>query len=355
VDVIGYGQTEVRACFAVLHYSDGNLIDKEYEIFPTPEDRSSAVSSLLKQYYLSRGFAPRTIFLPFEVGDEELFSQLLSQRQGRKVTIKVPQRGDGARLTQMAVNNAGEEALRATDKEEHDNKVLEMLCKMLGVESADRIEAYDISNISGTDNVAGMVVFENGKPKRSEYKRFKIDNLGKQDDYLSMATVIRRRFQRYLDQDDKFSDMPDLLLIDGGVTHADTASKVLDELNIKANVFGMVKDDRHRTRALVTRDGSEISIDAQPAIFSFIGNIQEETHRYAISYHKKLRSKRLRYSELDGIAGIGDKRKQELLKEFKSLTAIAAAPLEELQRILPRDAALAVYEHFASKREGEKK
>ena len=170
-----------------------------------------------------------------------------------------------------------------------------------------------------------------------------------------MATVIRRRFQRYLDQDDKFSDMPDLLLIDGGVTHADTASKVLDELNIKANVFGMVKDDRHRTRALVTRDGSEISIDIQPAIFSFIGNIQEETHRYAISYHKKLRSKRLRYSELDGIAGIGDKRKQELLKKFKSLTAIAAASLEELQRILPRDAALAVYEHFASKREGEKK
>lgn len=354
VDVIGYAQTEVKACFAVLHYADGNLVDKEYEVFTTPEDRCAAVSSLMKQYYLSRGYAPKTILVPFSVGDEELFAQLLGERQGRKITIKVPQRGDGVRLTELAVSNANEEALRATDREEHNHKILEMLSKMLGTDSANRIEAYDISNISGTDNVAGMVVFEEGRPKRSAYKRFKIDNLGKQDDYLSMATVIRRRFQRYLDNDEKFSVMPDLVLIDGGITHADTALKVLDELNLQANVFGMVKDDKHRTRALVTPDGREISIDSQPAIFTFIGRIQEETHRYAISYHKKLRSKRLRYSELDGIAGVGEKRKQDLLKKFKSLTAIASAPIEELQRVLPRDAAMAVYEHFKYKREGEK-
>lgn len=353
VDVIGYAQTEVKACFAVLHYAEGNLVDKEYEVFPTPDDRVLAVSSLMKQYYLSRGIAPKTILIPFPLEDEELFAQLLSERQGRKVTIRVPQRGDGVRLVELAVGNASEEALRATDKEEHNHKVLGMLSKMLGIESVRRIEAYDISNISGTDNVAGMVVFEDGKPKRSAYKRFKIDNLGKQDDYLSMATVIHRRFQRYLENDEKFSVMPDLVLIDGGITHADTAVKALNELDLNANVFGMVKDDKHRTRALVTPDGRELSIDTQPAIFAFIGRIQEETHRYAISYHKKLRSKRLRYSELDGIVGIGEKRKQELLKKFKSLTAIAGASVEELQRILPRDAAIAVYDHFKNKREGE--
>lgn len=354
VDVIGYGQTEVSACFAVLHYRDGNLVDKEYEVFPTPEDKTLAVSSLLKQYYLNTGFAPKTIYIPFSVGDEDLFAQLLSEKSERQVTIKVPKRGNGVRLVEFANGNACEEANRVTDREERNHRVLQLLGKMLGVEKVTRVEAYDISNISGTDNVAGMVVFEDGKPKRSAYKRFKIDDLGKQDDYLSMATVIRRRFERYLNGDEKFSVMPDLVLIDGGITHADTAVKALTALGLKANVFGMVKDDKHRTRALVTPDGKEIAIDTQPAVFALIGRIQEETHRFAISYHKKLRSKRLRYSELDSIAGIGEKRKQDLLRQFKSLTAIGDASLEELQRTLPKDAAMAVYEHFQKKREGER-
>ena len=355
VDVIGYAQTEVKACFAVLHYRDGNLVEKDYEVFPTPEDTTQAVSALMKQYYLSSGFAPKIIYIPFSVGDEELFAQLLSEKTGRKVVIKTPQRGNGVRLVEFARDNANEEAIRVTDREEHHHKILQLLAKMLGVDSLHRMEAYDISNISGTDNVAGMVVFEDGKPKRSDYKRFKIDNDGKQDDYLSMATVIARRFGRYLGQDEKFSKMPDVLLIDGGVTHADTAVKALNELGLTINVFGMVKDDKHRTRALVTPDGREIAIDVQPAVFALIGKIQEETHRFAISYHKKLRSKRLRYSELDGITGIGEKRKQDLLKQFKSITAIANASLEELQRILPKDAAVAVFTHFQEQRKGEGK
>lgn len=353
VDVIGYAQTEVKACFAVLHYSDGNLVDKEYDVFAAPDDQSAAVSSLLKQYYLSRGFAPKTVLIPFPIDDSQLFAQMLEDRMGKRVQIKVPQRGNNVRLLELAVNNAKEEAVRATDREERSRKVLEMLGKMLGIQCLNRIEAYDISNISGTDNVAGMVVFEDGKPKRSAYKRFKIDNLGKQDDYLSMAAVISRRFRRYLDKEETFSIMPDLVLIDGGANHADTAVKALAALGLTANVFGMVKDDKHRTRALVAPDGKEIAIDTQPAVFAFIGNIQEETHRFAISYHRNLRSKRLRYSELDQIAGIGDKRKQELLKRFRSITAIAGASVEELQRILPKDAALAVYQHFQKKREGE--
>lgn len=355
VDVIGYAQTEVKACFAVLHYRDGNLVDKEYEVFPTPDDRNQAVSALMKQYYLGSGFAPKKIYIPFSVGDEELFAQLLSEKTGRKIEIKTPQRGNGLRLVVLARDNASEEAIRATDRQEHHHKTLQNLAKMLGVDSLHRLEAYDISNISGTDNVAGMVVFEDGTPRRSDYKRFKIDNNGKQDDYLSMATVIARRFGRYLDQDEKFSKMPDVLLVDGGVTHADTAVKALNELGLTVPVFGMVKDDKHRTRALVTPDGREIAINVQPAVFALIGKIQEETHRFAISYHKKLRSKRLRYSELDGITGIGEKRKQGLLKQFKSLTAIANASLEELQRILPKDAAMAVFTHFQEKREGESK
>jgi excinuclease ABC subunit C len=191
-----------------------------------------------------------------------------------------------------------------------------------------------------------MVVFQDGKPRKSDYKRFKIDDLTQQDDYGSMRQVIKRRFSHYLAGDKGFAEAPDLLLIDGGVTHANTAVEALEELGLQMPVFGMVKDDRHRTRALVTPQGQEIRIDNNQAVFSLIGNIQEETHRFAITYHRQLRSKRLRYSELDSISGIGPKRKQELLKTFKSLTAIGQASLAELERILPKDAALAVYHHF---------
>ena len=191
-----------------------------------------------------------------------------------------------------------------------------------------------------------MVVYEDGKPKKKDYKRFKIEALTNQDDYASMAQVVRRRFSHYKAGDEGFDQAPDLLLIDGGIAHARVAVEALAQLGLAMNVFGMVKDDRHRTRALVTPEGAEIAIDSSQAVFSFIGNIQEETHRFAISYHRQLRSKRLRYSELDGIPGIGPKRKQELLKTFKSLTAIGQASLPELERMLPKDAAAAVYHHF---------
>ena len=222
---------------------------------------------------------------------------------------------------------------------------------MLAIELQKRIESFDISNISGTDIVASMVVFQDGKPRKNDYKRFKIEGLAGQDDYASMHQVLKRRFSHYLSGDKGFTETPDLLLIDGGVTHANTALGALCELGLSFPVFGMVKDDRHRTRALVTPEGQEIAIDGNQAVFSLIGNIQEETHRFAITYHRQLRSKRLRYSELDGIPGIGPKRKQDLLKTFKSLAAIGQAALPELERILPKDAALAVYQHFH--REGE--
>ena len=351
IDVVGYAQTETKACFAVLHYNNGNLVDKEYEIFSTPDDPGAAVSSLVKQYYLSRGFAPRLILIPYPMEDGDLFAQLLEQQYGRKVNIKVPQRGVNARLLELAVNNAREEAVRLTDREEQHNVLMRTLKELLCVASVNRIEAFDISNISGTDNVAGMVVFENGKPKRSEYKRFKIDNLGQQDDYTSMSCALNRRFTRFLENDEKFSKKPDLLLIDGGVGHVTVALSIIASLGIDIPVFGMVKDEKHRTRALVTSDGREIAIDGKPAVFAFIGTIQEETHRFAISYHKKLRSKRLRYSQLDEIPGIGKKRKESLLKQFKSISGISDASLPELERILPKDAAGAVYAFYHSRKE----
>lgn len=351
-DVIGYAQTETKACFTVLHFSGGNLLDKDYEVFSVPDDPQMAVSSLMKQYYLSRGFAPKFVLLPFAIEDSALFELLLEQRYGKKPHLKVPQRGDNVRLVELAGKNAFEEAERVTSKEERSHGTLILLGKMLGMTPPERIEAFDISNISGTDIVASMVVFQDGKPKKSEYKRFKIDGLSNQDDYASMYQVVSRRFAHYKNADKGFDSAPDLLLIDGGVVHAQTAQRALSDMGLSFPVFGMVKDDRHRTRALVTPDGKEIGIETQQSVFSLVGTIQEETHRFAITYHRQLRSKRIRYSELDGIPGIGPKRKQELLKAFKSLSAIAKATLPELERFLPKDAAAAVYHHFREKEEG---
>ena len=345
-DVVGYAQTETKACYAVLHFSGGNLLDKDYEIFSVPDDRQEAVSSLMKQYYLSRGLAPKRVLLPFEIDDAELFSELMEQRFGRRSKLHIPRRGDNAALIELANKNAQEEAERVTDKEERVSATVSLLGKMLSMSHPRRIESYDISNISGTDIVAGMVVFVDGRPCRSCYKRFKIEDLAGQDDYGSMRQVITRRFSHYKTGDKGFEETPDLLLIDGGVQHAQTALDALRALGLDFPVFGMVKDDRHRTRALVTPAGEEIRIDANQSVFSFVGSIQEETHRFAISYHRDLRSKRLRHSELDSIPGIGPKRKQELLKQFRSISAIKKATLPELERLLPKDAAAAVYHHF---------
>ncbi len=350
-DVIGFAQTEAKACFTVLHFSNGNLLDKDYEIHSPVDDPAAAVSSLMKQYYLSRGFTPKFVLLPMEIEDGELFSQLAQQQFGTKPKLKVPLKGDNVRLVKLAQKNALEEAQRITTKEERNRGILNLLAKMLGIDCCDRIESFDISNISGTDMVASMVVFQDGKARKSEYKKFKIQDIAGQDDYAAMAQTLKRRLTHLKNGDNGFETQPDLLLIDGGAAHATVALEVLQMLELQIPVFGMVKDDKHRTRALVTPDGLEIRIDNQPSVFSFVGNIQEETHRFAISYHRNLRSKRLRYSELDSIAGIGPKRKEELLKAFKSITAIKAASLPELERLLPVDAARSVYEHFHGKEE----
>ena len=346
-DVIGWYSTEAKSCFAVLHFVRGNLMDKDYELLNLPEDEGEAISSLLKQYYLRRGAAPKRILLPCAIDDAELFAQLLLEKLNRQVRIFTPQRGNSRKLIELANKNAREEAERATSAAERISGTLSLLGTMLCLpEAPRRLEAYDISNIAGTDIVASMVVFADGKPKKSDYKRFKLENMDDQDDYASMRQVLTRRFRHYLDGDKGFDERPDALLIDGGVVHAQTVAQALAELGLSVPIFGMVKDDRHRTRALVTPDGAEIGIQTVPAVFALIGRIQEETHRFAITYHRTLRSKRVKGSQLDEIEGIGEKRRLALLKRFGSLGAIREASVEQLATLLPLPTARAVYDHF---------
>ena len=351
-DVIGFSQNSTKACFTVLHFSGGNLLDKEYEILSPIDEPEVTISSLLIQFYQNRGYAPKYVLLPFPIEDSELLEQLLDVEFGKKTKLHVPQRGDSLRLIDLAKVNAAEEVERITSKEEHARSTLTLLGKMLNLPAPKRIEAFDISNISGTDIVASMVVFVDGKAQKGDYKRFTLRDMAGQDDYASMHQVVYRRFKHLVEGDSGFDTPPDILLIDGGIKHAQTARDAISALGIAIPVFGMVKDHRHRTRALVTPDGLEIGIDTQQAVFSLIGNIQEEAHRFAITFHRQLRSNRLRYSELDSIVGIGPKRKQALLKTFKSIQAIKNASIEELLRILPADAAGSVYHHFHN-REGD--
>ena len=351
-DAIGFAQTEAKGCFAVLHYVQGSLIDKDYEIISRCDSAEEAVSALVKQYYLTRGAAPKQILLPVAMEDAALFAQYLQEQLGKRVRIHVPQRGDGAQMVRLAEQNAREEAERITSREERRNGMLRLLQQLLGLQELPRrMEAYDVSHTAGTDIVASMVVFSDGKPLKSAYRHFKLEEMENQDDYAAMRQILNRRFSHYLAGDRGFSQLPDLLLIDGGVQHALTALQELDRLQIRVPIFGMVKDDRHRTRALVTPEGEEIGIATQQSVFALIGSIQEETHRFAISYHRKLRSKRLQASALDRISGIGPKRKQALLKQFKTVAAIKEAELSALYTVLPRDAANAVYTFFHSSEE----
>jgi excinuclease ABC subunit C len=250
-------------------------------------------------------------------------------------------------LIRLAEENAREEAERATTREERQNKLLEALGRLLGLEEPPRrMESYDISNTGADDMVASMVVYVDGRPLKRDYRRFKLKDMTGPNDYASMEQVLSRRFRRYLDGDEKFAERPDLLLIDGGLEHVRVAQRVLETLNLAIPAFGMVKDDRHRTRALVHPDGREIGIQHIPAVFALIGQIQEETHRFAIEYHRQLRSGHMKHSALDDIPGVGPKRREQLLKHFRSVKAISAAPLEELEKIVPKNTAQAVYQYF---------
>ena len=351
MDVIGFFRGSAKSCFTVMHYIDGRLISKDFELFDTPiEDDPDAVSGAARQYYERRGVLPKTICLPLLSPDAGLLEELFSEMAGRRVSVLSPRRGDKAKMVATANINAREEAQRASTHEEKTHRTLQWLENALKLEKApERIEAFDISNTGASDAVASMTVFIKGKPYKKDYRRFKIKTVSGQDDYLSMAEAVSRRIARYSGNDVKFSELPDLMLIDGGAAHAAVARKTLANAGLDLPVFGMAKDDRHRTRALLSPDGEEIGLTANPAVFALIGTIQEETHRFAVEYHRSLRSKRSYKSKLDTIEGVGEKRRNDLLKSFGSLKAIAAATVEELSKVAPKNVAENIYRHFHGK------
>ncbi len=353
-DVIGFFRG-AKTAFTVLHFNGGNMAGKDFELMDEPLDADSEVlGELLVQYYSIKGNLPKNILLPFEIEDMEEVKSFLREMSGKAVNIFVTQRGEKAELVKSALMNAREEVMRATTQSQRSNKTLEWLQKTLALPSfPNRIESFDISNTGSFGIVAAMVVFVNGKPLKREYRKFKIKGTDTQDDYASMYEALYRRFKRCIEGDEKFADVPDLLLIDGGETHAAVAERALADLGLILPVFGMVKDDRHRTRALVSSGGQEIGIVGNQAVFSFVGSIQEEVHRFAIEYHRLLRSETIA-SELDKIPGVGEKRKSQLLKEFKTVKAISQADEQTLAQIVPSNTAKAVYEYFRKKEKEEK-
>lgn len=345
-DAVGF-QRGAKCCFTVLHFMNGNLSGKDVQMMPEPlEDDPEALAALVQQYYVQRSALPRQILLPWEIDGQEALETLLTEQAGRRVYLEVPQRGDRRRLTESAALNAKEEILRSTTAVQRTAKTLEWLQKSLDLPAyPERIEAFDISNLGDTGIVAGMTVFVNGKPLKRDYRKFRMKETQTQNDYASMHEAVSRRIQRYLDGDEKFSPLPDLLLIDGGAEHATVAQTVLEELQVSIPVFGMVKDDRHRTRALITPGGHEIGISGNQAVFAFIGTIQEETHRYSIEYQRSLRNASLT-SQLDQIPGVGAKRRNDLLKAFRSVKAVREASLEQLKEVVPKNTAEAVYDYY---------
>ena len=349
-DIWGLYRGAGKCCYAVLHVENGQLTGRETELFAVPADESETemLAALTAQYYLPRGILPHEILLPMDTGECEELSQALTGRAEHKVWVHIPQRGEKAELLAMAKRNAAEEAERATTNEERSSHTLDLLAKQLQLpHPPGRMESFDISNTGGSDIVASMVVYAGTRPLKSAYRRFQIKGLKNHpDDYASMQEVLGRRLQRAADGDEKFLPLPDVFLIDGGVAHANAAAAVARQFGCTVPIFGMVKDDRHRTRALVTPEGREIGIAANPTVFSLIGRIQEETHRFAVTYHRQSHGKNALRSELDQIPGVGPKRREALRKAFGSVKAVKTADEEALAAVLPRDTAGAVYRHF---------
>lgn len=352
-DALAYAVRGSRACIVRLSYRGGILVDRSKMLLDGLDegDAGDSLESFLQQYYTTLNWAPKTICLSHEIEDQQAMEDYLSDLRGTKCTIQLPQRGEKRREVQLALDNAALELAEAEDVEQRTGKTLQLLQQMLSLEETPmRMEAYDISNTAGSDPVASMTVFYNGKPFKSAYKKYKIKTAVGGDDYGAMAEVIGRRLDRALEGDESFLPLPDIFLIDGGAGQATVALEELKKRGLNIPLYGMVKDDHHRTRALITAEGQEFGISATPAVFALIGRIQEETHRFAIEYHRTLRSKGMRKSSLEGIPGVGPAREKALLKHFGTIRSIMNADVEQLSAVLPQGVAQAVYDHFKEKR-----
>ncbi len=346
-DVIALAQGNGMSCFEVFRFVGGRLSDREHFLLDDTADPTALRTAFLQRYYSMRDRVPPQVTVDGDVEEQELTERFLGEKAGRRVHIIRPQIGEQAKLVEMCRGNATERIAQQVGMTGREATALEDIRQLLGMESTPSyIECYDISHTAGTDNVAGMVVFENGKPLRSAYRRFKIKTVTGQDDYASMTEVLTRRLDEYRLHEAEgvgFGRKPDLILLDGGEGHVATVKPVIDRYGLNIAVFGLVKDDRHRTRAIAL-SGGEIAIHQKRAAYTLLSTIQEEVHRYAITYHRQQRKKSSISTALTDINGIGTTRAKALLRQFGSLQNIRQATVEELLTVkgMTRPAAEAV-------------
>lgn len=345
-DVIAMARAHDEACVQVFFVRNGKIVGREHFILEGVMDstRESILGSFVKQFYMEQEYVPKEIIIEDEIEDSFILSEWLSSKKGQKVTIRVPQKGEKKSLIEMVRKNAIEYLEKFSDmnKRKYEKSIgaLEELKQILNLDNIPkRIESFDISNIQGVDSIGSMVVFTNGKKDKKEYRRYKIKTVIGPNDYDSMAEIVERRL--------KYGDFPDLMLLDGGKGQVSAVKKVLNKYNVEIPLWGMYKDDKHRTKGLISQE-KEIELDRTSNLYRFVASIQEEVHNYAISYHRSLRNKSLTKSELDDIQGIGEKRKKALLNHFKDIEAIKKATFEELLEVegMNRTSSESVYNYF---------
>ena len=330
-DIVGVAQNVGMASFAVIKYVGGRLVDKENFFIDDEYDPPAMRRDFLLNYYSEREDIPKEIYVDEEFEDMELITQLLREKAGHAVKFVIPHRGDGMAQVTLAKRNAGEYLALKVGRTAEEISKLEDLKNLLGLEKIPYIiESYDISNFGDTGMVGGMIVYRNGRPFKPSYKRFNIKTVVGQNDYACMQEVLRRRMQRYLDGDESFAPLPDLILLDGGKGHISAVSEEFDELKIDVPLFGLVKDSKHRTRA-IARAGGEISVSANRGLFNLLTNIQDEVHRYSISFQRVKHKQKTYTLELTEISGIGNAKAQALLKAFKTKQGMKQATVEELR------------------------
>lgn len=332
-DVFAVAQSEEKGCLAVLNFNDGLLSGTDHFIFELTGTLPEARGELIASYYSMQREIPPRIVADGEVADSELLVRYLEEKRGKKVEIAVPQRGETARLSEMCLANASQKLGLYLGRRGAETAALDELSKALGLsKTPEYIESYDISHTAGADNVAGMVVFKNGRPLKSAYKRFSIKGFDGQDDCGSLREVISRRLNRYVEEKDSgssFGVLPDLILLDGARAQVNAVKPIVEAFGLEIPVFGMVKDNKHRTRA-IDSGGGEIAISDGRRAFTLVSTIQEEVHRFAIAYHKKKHASSAVHSVLTEIEGVGERKAAALMKHFKSLSKIKTADRDAL-------------------------
>lgn len=353
-DVIGVVQNEKLFSIEIFHFAEGKLFDRENYILKSTEKSKEVRTEFLKRYYSEAQSIPKTILIDGKINDEKLLIKWLSDVSGKVININIPKRGEPLKLLEMCKNNAAERLSRYANRNFRETVSLNELKELLNLEKTPTyIESYDISHTNGSNNVAGMIVFKNARPLKSSYRKFKIKGFTGQNDYESMKEVINRRLNEYENEkskDSAFSKLPDLILLDGGKGQVSAVKSVLKERGYDIPTYGMVKDSKHRTRA-ITNDGNEISFTSKQAAFSLTSNIQEEVHRFAIEYHRKLHHKNSFLSVLLEIPGIGEKRSKDLIKHFKTISSIKSASKEELETVagISQNVAQNIIEFFSKR------